>query len=31
MIKLLKHFKEMIDGLSEGLQMFKLYKRGKVR
>jgi len=31
MIKLLKNFKEMIEGLSDGIQMFKLYKRGKVR
>jgi hypothetical protein len=31
MTKLLKNFKHIIVGLSEGLQAFRTYKRGKVK
>lgn len=29
MTKLLKHFKNIIIGISEGIQLFKAYKVGK--
>jgi hypothetical protein len=31
MTKLLKNFKQLLVGLSEGIQQFKTYKRGKVK
>jgi hypothetical protein len=31
MIKLLKNFKNVVLGLKQGIQEFKLYKRGKVK
>jgi hypothetical protein len=31
MTKLLKHFKDVVIGISEGIQMFKAYKVGKVK
>jgi hypothetical protein len=31
MTKLLKSCKEIISGIVEGIQSFKLYKRGKVK
>ena len=31
MIKLLKNFKNIIIGLSDGLHEFKLYKKGRVK
>jgi len=31
MTKLLKSCKQILMGISEGIQSFKLYKRGKVR
>ena len=31
MTKLLKHFKDVIIGIADGIQMFKAYKIGKVK
>ena len=31
MTKLLKNFKQIVIGLSEGIQSFRSYKRGKVK
>ena len=31
MTKLLKNFKQLLVGLSEGLHEFRTYKRGKVK
>jgi hypothetical protein len=31
MTKLLKHFKNVVLGVAEGIQAFRTYKRGKVK
>jgi hypothetical protein len=31
MTKLLKHFKNVVLGLGEGIHAFRLYKKGKVK